>query len=169
MNTKDKVPFYVNQCHEMGIEVLPPDVNTSDVGFTVVEGKIRFGMNAVKGVGVGAIEAIIAAREDGRAVRVGLRLLRPRRLADGQQARARGAHPQRRVRQHRRMPALAITDHGVLSGIIQFYRSAKKQGIKPIIGLEAYVVEDRFRKEGATRSAGTSPCWPATRPATRTC
>ena len=65
MNTKDKVPFYVNQCHEMGIEVLPPDVNTSHVEFTVVEGKIRFGMNAVKGVGVGAIEAIVAAREDG--------------------------------------------------------------------------------------------------------
>ena len=37
MNTKDKVPFYVNQCHEMGIEVLPPDVNESEVGFTVVE------------------------------------------------------------------------------------------------------------------------------------
>ena len=67
MNTKDKVPFYVNQCHELGIEVLPPDVNESDVGFTVVEGKIRFGMNAVKGVGVGAIEAIIAARDDGGA------------------------------------------------------------------------------------------------------
>ena len=65
MNTKDKVPFYVNQCHEMGIEVLPPDVNESDVGFTVVEGKIRFGLNAVKGVGVGAIEAIVAARDDG--------------------------------------------------------------------------------------------------------
>jgi DNA polymerase-3 subunit alpha len=65
MNTKDKVPFYVNQCHEMGIEVLPPDVNTSVVGFTVVEGKIRFGMNAVKGVGVGAIEAIVAARDEG--------------------------------------------------------------------------------------------------------
>ena len=66
MNTKDKVPFYVNQCHEMGIEVLPPDVNESDVGFTVVEGKIRFGLNAVKGVGVGAIESIVKAREDGR-------------------------------------------------------------------------------------------------------
>ncbi len=65
MNTKDKVPFYVNQCREMGIEVLPPDVNTSEVDFTVVEGKIRFGMNAVKGVGVGAIEAIIAARAEG--------------------------------------------------------------------------------------------------------
>ncbi len=65
MNTKDKVPFYVNQCHEMGIEVLPPDVNESDVGFTVVEGKMRFGLNAVKGVGVGAIESIVAARDDG--------------------------------------------------------------------------------------------------------
>jgi len=47
-----------------------------------------------------------------------------------------------------RMPALAITDHGVLSGIIQFYEQCRKAGIKPIIGLEAYVVEDRFRKEG---------------------
>jgi len=65
MSTKDKVPFYVNQCHEMGIEVLPPDVNTSLVEFTVVEGKIRFGMNAVKGVGVGAIEGIVAARDEG--------------------------------------------------------------------------------------------------------
>ena len=64
MNTKDKVPFYVNQCHEMGIDVLPPDVNESDVGFTVVDGKIRFGLNAVKGVGVGAIEAIVAARAE---------------------------------------------------------------------------------------------------------
>ncbi len=65
MNTKDKVPFYVNQCHELGIEVLPPDVNESDVGFTVVSGKIRFGLNAVKGVGRGAIEEIIAARAAG--------------------------------------------------------------------------------------------------------
>jgi len=46
------------------------------------------------------------------------------------------------------MPAIAITDHGVLSGIIQFYQECRKAGIKPIIGLEAYVVEDRFRKEG---------------------
>ncbi|MEZ5124701.1 MAG: DNA polymerase III subunit alpha [Thermoleophilia bacterium] len=65
MNTKDKVPFYVNQCHELGIEVLPPDVNESEVGFTVVNGKVRFGLNAVKGVGRGAIESIIAARDSG--------------------------------------------------------------------------------------------------------
>ncbi|HEY2328132.1 MAG TPA: DNA polymerase III subunit alpha [Gaiellaceae bacterium] len=65
MNTKDRVPFYVNACHELGIEVLPPDVNESQVDFAVVDGKIRFGLNAVKGVGEGAAKAIIAARGDG--------------------------------------------------------------------------------------------------------
>jgi DNA polymerase III subunit alpha len=65
MNTKDKVPFYVNACEELGIEVLPPDVNTSQVDFAVVEGKIRFGLNAVKNVGENACRAIVAARADG--------------------------------------------------------------------------------------------------------
>src|SRR4051794_10656519 len=65
MNTKDKVPFYVNACDEIGIEVLPPDVNSSQVDFAVVEGKIRFGLNAVKGVGEGAAAAIVRARADG--------------------------------------------------------------------------------------------------------
>jgi DNA polymerase III subunit alpha len=63
MNTKDRVPIYVNACHDLGIEVLPPDVNESQVDFAVVDGKIRFGLNAVKGVGEGACRAIIAARE----------------------------------------------------------------------------------------------------------
>src|SRR5205809_6992783 len=65
MNTKDRVPFYVNACDEMGIEVLPPDVNASACDFAVVEGKIRFGLNAVKNVGDGAARAIIRAREEG--------------------------------------------------------------------------------------------------------
>jgi DNA polymerase III subunit alpha len=65
MNTKDRVPFYVNACHELGIEVLPPDVNESQVDFAVVGGKIRFGLNAVKGVGEGAARALIAARQEG--------------------------------------------------------------------------------------------------------
>src|SRR5438552_1700710 len=63
MNTKDKVPYYVNACDELGIEVLPPDVNTSMIDFAVVEGKIRFGLNAVKNVGDAAARAIIRARE----------------------------------------------------------------------------------------------------------
>src|SRR5262245_46237615 len=65
MNTKDRVPFYVNACHELGIEVLPPDVNESQIDFAVVGGKIRFGLNAVKGVGELACRTIIRAREEG--------------------------------------------------------------------------------------------------------
>ncbi len=65
MNTKDRVPFYVNACDEMGIEVLPPDVNTSRLDFAVVEGKIRFGLSAVKNVGEPAARAIIRARDEG--------------------------------------------------------------------------------------------------------
>src|SRR4051812_13136881 len=65
MNTKDRVPFYVNACQEMGIDVLPPDVNFSQYDFAVVEGKIRFGLNAVKNVGDTAARAIVAAREQG--------------------------------------------------------------------------------------------------------
>ena len=72
MSTKDKVPFFVARCEEMGIEILPPDVNLSDHEFTVgasssnsLVGNIRFGLDAVKGVGYQAVEAIKRAREDG--------------------------------------------------------------------------------------------------------
>jgi DNA polymerase-3 subunit alpha len=62
MNTKDKVPFFVNRCAEMGIDVLPPDVNSSDHSFVVSENAIRFGLDAVKNVGHAAVEAILRAR-----------------------------------------------------------------------------------------------------------
>jgi DNA polymerase-3 subunit alpha len=65
MSTKDKVPFFVARCEEMGIEILPPDVNLSDHEFTVVDRNIRFGLDAVKGVGYQAVEAIKSAREEG--------------------------------------------------------------------------------------------------------
>src|SRR5207302_5471719 len=65
MSTKDKVPFFAARCEEMGIEILPPDVNLSDHEFTVVEGNIRFGLDAVKGVGYQAVEAIKRARQEG--------------------------------------------------------------------------------------------------------
>src|SRR4051812_15938431 len=65
MDTKDKVPFFVNQAESMGIEILPPDVNESDHEFLVVEGNIRFGLDAVKGVGFSAVEAIKTARAEG--------------------------------------------------------------------------------------------------------
>jgi len=65
MSTKDKVPFFVNRCASMGIEVKPPDVNHSDHGFTVDGSSIRFGLDAVKNVGYNAVEAILEARKDG--------------------------------------------------------------------------------------------------------
>jgi DNA polymerase-3 subunit alpha len=72
MSTKDKVPFFVARCEEMGIEILPPDVNLSDHEFTVgaprsegLLGSIRFGLDAVKGVGYQAVEAIKRARGEG--------------------------------------------------------------------------------------------------------
>jgi DNA polymerase-3 subunit alpha len=79
MSTKDKVPFFVARCEEMGIEIMPPDVNLSDHEFTVgasarpaapdaaqtAGGNIRFGLDAVKGVGYQAVEAIKRAREEG--------------------------------------------------------------------------------------------------------
>jgi DNA polymerase-3 subunit alpha len=63
MDTKDKVPFFVSQAEQMGISILPPDVNLSDHEFVVVDGNIRFGLDAVKGVGYQAVEAIKRARE----------------------------------------------------------------------------------------------------------
>ncbi len=65
MSTKDKVPYFVARCEEMGIEILPPDVNLSDHEFTVVDRNIRFGLDAVKGVGYQAVEAIKRARAEG--------------------------------------------------------------------------------------------------------
>ena len=65
MDTKDKVPFFVNQTESMGIEILPPDVNKSDHEFMVVDGNISFGLDAVKGVGYAAVEAIKRARDEG--------------------------------------------------------------------------------------------------------
>lgn len=63
INTQDKVPYYINECKRMGIQVLSPDVNSSGIDFNVVDGNIRFGLAAIKNVGIGAVEAILAARE----------------------------------------------------------------------------------------------------------
>ena len=57
-----QVAKYIRNCVDMGIEVLPPDVNRSFKKFTVTDGKIRFGLLGVKNVGEGAIEAIVKAR-----------------------------------------------------------------------------------------------------------
>ncbi len=62
MDNNDKILRYMNECREMGIDVLPPAINESARDFTVSQGKIRFGLTAVKNVGGAAMESIIGNR-----------------------------------------------------------------------------------------------------------
>ena len=63
MSSADKVPAYINTCRQMGIEIVPPDVNASYGTFGVKDGKITFGMNAIKSLGGPTIEAIVNERD----------------------------------------------------------------------------------------------------------
>ena len=65
VNNSDKVMLHIAECRERGLTVQPPDVNQSDKNFTVVDDAIRFGLAAVKNVGIGAVDAILQAREEG--------------------------------------------------------------------------------------------------------
>lgn len=64
-DSADKVPVYIEECRNMNIEILPPDVNASQASFSVEGQGIRFGLAAVKNVGQGAIESILQARAQG--------------------------------------------------------------------------------------------------------
>ncbi|RMH56724.1 MAG: DNA polymerase III subunit alpha [Candidatus Hydrogenedentota bacterium] len=70
MSNHTKLALYVRECNRMGISLLPPSVNESDVGFRPVPEAsppaIRYGLSAVKNVGVGACEEIVRVRKDGR-------------------------------------------------------------------------------------------------------
>ena len=61
----DKVVAYIQQSRQAGIRVMPPDVNESGRSFSVVDGKIRFGLGAIRGLGEGAIEILLQARQTG--------------------------------------------------------------------------------------------------------
>ena len=71
MGDTDKVVEYIEECRRLDIDVRPPDINTSDAQFTVVrpggntKGFLRFGLAAIKGIGHKAVQAIVAAREEG--------------------------------------------------------------------------------------------------------
>jgi len=69
VDTTDKIVKYIAECRDMKIEVLPPDVNESWRDFTIVGDRIRFGLAAIKNVGTGAIESILAEREEGGGYR----------------------------------------------------------------------------------------------------
>lgn len=59
----DKIPVYIQDCKDMGIEILNPSINESETKFIVVDNKIRFGLGSVKNVGVAVIDSIVSERE----------------------------------------------------------------------------------------------------------
>lgn len=65
ISNTDRIYILLDECRRIGIKVLPPDVNESRIDFTVVEGKIRFGLLAIKNVGEGTCAAIVEEREKG--------------------------------------------------------------------------------------------------------
>ncbi|UWP87476.1 DNA polymerase III subunit alpha [Dactylosporangium fulvum] len=62
---KDRMAVYLSDCRRLGVRVLPPDVNASRLDFAAVGSDIRFGLGAVRNVGAGVVDAVIAAREAG--------------------------------------------------------------------------------------------------------
>ncbi|REJ78494.1 MAG: DNA polymerase III subunit alpha [Acidobacteria bacterium] len=64
-NDSAKIYKYANELRDSGLKLLPPDVNESDAGFTPLEGAVRFGLTAIKGIGAGSVEAILRARKKG--------------------------------------------------------------------------------------------------------
>ena len=65
-DNRDKIIRYMSACKEMGINILPPDLNESQRDFSISGENIRFGMAAIKNVGLAAIDSIISMRQDGK-------------------------------------------------------------------------------------------------------
>ncbi|HJR58094.1 MAG TPA: DNA polymerase III subunit alpha [Vicinamibacterales bacterium] len=60
----DKLAMYLNECRELGVTILPPDVNASELRFTVGADGVRFGLCAVKNVGEGAVQSVLDVRRE---------------------------------------------------------------------------------------------------------
>jgi DNA polymerase-3 subunit alpha len=61
-----KIYKYANELRAVGLKLLPPDINESEVGFTPLDDGVRFGLSAIKGIGIASVEAIVKAREGGK-------------------------------------------------------------------------------------------------------
>ena len=103
----DKIVKYIAECRDMGIEILPPDLNESHKNFTVVGNQIRFGLAAVKNVGDAAIDAILAEREERRKIPIPLRFLSSRGSPEGE---SEGDRKPDQVRRLRLLKGLSFSD-----------------------------------------------------------
>jgi DNA polymerase-3 subunit alpha len=60
----DKLAMYLGECRDLGVAILAPDINSSEMAFTVVNGSVRFGLCAIKNVGEGAIVSLLGVRRE---------------------------------------------------------------------------------------------------------
>lgn len=67
IDNPSKVAGYIYNCRQMGIDILPPDINKGEAKFSVEKGSIRYALSAIKGIGRPVVDAIEAARNDGGA------------------------------------------------------------------------------------------------------
>jgi len=65
IDSQDRVTFYIKECQQAGIKILPPDINASEESFSVSTGAIRFGLGAIKNLGVAALRSVMEARAQG--------------------------------------------------------------------------------------------------------
>ncbi len=63
MDNADKMSFYLEEAKDLGLEILPPNINQSEVEFTVIDSKLLFGLQGIKSVGLAALENILVERE----------------------------------------------------------------------------------------------------------
>ena len=83
-NKRDIMVDHIADARKLGVEVLPPDVNLSDSEFTVHDGKIVFGLTAIKGVGRSSSDEIVRARNEGGPIQGHFRFLRAHRSENRQ-------------------------------------------------------------------------------------
>ena len=108
MGNQDKTIKNLAECREMSIRIQPPDINQSQSDFSVVEGAIRFGLGAVKNVGLKAVESMIEERNQGRAFQGSGGLLQKDGWVQGESKGDRGAHSVRRLRLHGHGKGLSV-------------------------------------------------------------
>ena len=94
----EKLAMYLGECRDLGIPILAPDINSSQLAFTVERDGVRFGLGAVKNVGEGAILSMLVGSRRARADRFPVRAVRAHRSAARQQAAAREPRQGGRVR-----------------------------------------------------------------------
>ena len=158
----DKLAMYLGECRDLGIPILPPDINSSELAFTVEKDGVRFGLCAVKNVGEGAILSMLARAQGARPHRLAVHAVRARRPAAGQQARARKPGQGRRVRLARRTGRSA--DRGarrLFAGGRQGDRARRPPSARPREGTVAAVRRPRRRRsaggDAAARRARRGP------------